>query len=87
MLPACEGTVFVITAGGVAALFAALTGVAGAIVGGYSVLFIQTLKGRDNHIAYMQTVNADLTDIAKPALGVASGAVAEVRARRQTGRS
>lgn len=86
-MPACEGTVFVITAGGVATIVAVLTALGGALAGGYSVLFYQTIKGRDNHIAYMQGVNADLTDIARPALGVARGAVDEVRDRRkQAGR-
>ena len=87
-MPACEGTVFVVTAGGASVISGLLIALGGSLTGAFSVLFYQTIKGRDNHIAYMQVVNADLTDIAKPALGVARGAVDEVRnSRRQAGRS
>ena len=68
-----------------ASLVVIMTGLAGAIAGGFGTLFWQVVKAKDAHIQYTQDINADLTDINRASVGIAGGALKRVP-REQSGR-
>lgn len=62
---------------------AVLASIGTIIVSGASVMFWQIIAAKNAHIRYVESVNADLTELVNPAIGTARGAVEEVKTIRR----